>query len=572
MPLPLSFSNSGSTPGIMPKTQPSGLGTILPPQSGSLATLTNKPLPKVGGLISPAVSNQVALGGFNTNPRTNQGNSNSTTGTSAGLLSQTKDTLAQKQKELSDAQSNGYGTNDTIYYDSKGNVTKNPVASTTPPSTNTQADVIGGNGSPTTSPSTTSTDPFITNVQNLTNYGSGQESPEVVAARKDLADLQAQYATLGINTQSTAGSLTQQEGEMGLLQQKYGQLLTAAQDRLTNALSSQGQQIGAAGTAGGLTQRVGQYGMLTNDITGVPLYPTVMNNALTTAYKMYQAGNSWADIENLTHISTFGVLAGPQLVAMLSQGGDPNAPTTNSPNGASTSTSPSTNTTTAPNITTHDTNVATNQGLINQFATTGANLSNGIQNLQGVAPIAINFLQKSGINPSDAKLYNDPINTAIGTLNNPEAAKQWALYAGELQTVASQIITAKTQAGMTPTATDKLVASEDPSYLSANELNNWINTTVALGNIQVNTAQGQAGAASNAGGQVYAGSKAPTNPTTLPISSPANLKTTPGASNPLNPFTNFAQGLAENAIGGIYNSVSNYGGEVLGWLAHAVIK
>lgn len=87
--------------------------------------------------------------------------------------------------------------------------------------------------------------------QNLNNIGS-TTSPAIEQANQELENLKNEYMQKGLNIQGTAGFLTQANGEQGLLAQQYNNALAAAQGKLQNALSAQGQQISASSAAGGI--------------------------------------------------------------------------------------------------------------------------------------------------------------------------------------------------------------------------------------------------------------------------------------------------------------------------------
>jgi len=88
-------------------------------------------------------------------------------------------------------------------------------------------------------------------IGNLVNF-SQNESPQVAAARKALADLEADYAKQDTEIQSRPEGLTQQTGQQGLLANLFARKQGALQTSLQNALASQQQQISAATNAGQL--------------------------------------------------------------------------------------------------------------------------------------------------------------------------------------------------------------------------------------------------------------------------------------------------------------------------------
>lgn len=94
-----------------------------------------------------------------------------------------------------------------------------------------------------------------TAANNLNNIGN-ITSPAITQANQELENLKNEYMKKGLNIQNTAGFLTQANGEQGQLAQQYNNALAAAQGKLQNALSAQGQQISASSAAGGLGNNI----------------------------------------------------------------------------------------------------------------------------------------------------------------------------------------------------------------------------------------------------------------------------------------------------------------------------
>lgn len=174
-------------------------------------------------------------------------------------------------------------------------------------------------------------------------------------------------------------------------------------------------------------------------------------------------------------------------------------------------------------------------------------LNLALQSLKPVQQFATNFLSQSGINPTDAPVYNQPINQYISTLGNPAAATQWESIKNEIKTYANQILSSKQSANL-PTTQDEQLAAQDPGNLSAKGLQAVFNTWDTLGGTNV-------GVLNNASQQAYGGSSGYTGKTPgfsqgIAPATPAN---SPGAGI-TNPLGQFGAGVgidAAQAIGGI---------------------
>ncbi len=180
-----------------------------------------------------------------------------------------------------------------------------PSTPTTPQvgntSTNAQTLLNSGNQTPLESQT----------YQGLLAYGQGQESPEVTKARQDLLDAQNQFAqqTSDINQSGTWTSRA--EGEQGQANIQNSNTLANLQGALSNAMTSQGQQIGALGTANGAAQTTASRGTSTAG--------TVLDASLNSPTTPGQA--------------TFNSLSGYQGTGAngnvtINQFGDPNDPAT----------------------------------------------------------------------------------------------------------------------------------------------------------------------------------------------------------------------------------------------------
>lgn len=154
----------------------------------------------------------------------------------------------------------------------------------------------------------------LTAANNLNALGlGGNDSPQVQAAIKDLQDLQNKYAGNTKNIAQTAGFLTQQGGEQALQNSQYSTLLSAAQNRLQNALTQQSQQITAstnAGSLGNQTQGLQQSALGTAIGANAPVYgvgygtqvgnPSAPGGGIQTGLNGVDMASNIASIQNYT--------------------------------------------------------------------------------------------------------------------------------------------------------------------------------------------------------------------------------------------------------------------------------
>lgn len=392
--------------------------------------------------------------------------------------------IANAKKTQADAQKQ-FDVNQTAGKDINGNTVQTAdsmqSASTATPESN-----AGSNY-----PTKTGLGPFATNVQNLTGYGSGQESPEVQKAREDLLKFNNARAVSEQGVDEVGGDLNSATGQKAIIENRYATELPGYQQALSSALSSQGQQIGAAGTAGGLSQPVGQFGMLTDPTTGRAINPEMAKSFIQQAMSLYQNGadpQGQAIQQILAPLGGYGQALFSAAINQ-GQGGGYN------PDAASTQ-------------------VQTNNQLGSGFQSQAANLSTAMQNLDKISPLAINFLSQSGINPQQTAAWNKPINDAIKVAVNPGAAVQWASITNDIRSIAAQVIAAKTPG--TPTSNDEMTAAQDPGLLSGSQLQSVLNTWSSLGNLQLGTAQSNARNAYK-GSTGYAGNKAAPTPSSIPV-------------------------------------------------------
>jgi hypothetical protein len=399
------------------------------------------------------------------------------------LIKATQDKLKTAKDALANAQTQGAGANDQI--DVQGNIiTKVPEKA---------ADTTAVTKPPVS-------DAFGTNVGQLTDYGTGKEAPEVTTARNELSDLQKRMADETANISGSPEGLDFQQGQQQVVQNRYANLLSAAQTKLQNALTSQGQQIGAAGTAGGLAQPVSQFGLLTNPITGNALNTTAINGALQQAYDMYKAGNtSWDDILKNTGMNAYGPIVTNQLIDMINNGGKlPGSTTSGVGNNNSTFSPTAQNAAIGQNI---------KQGTASQQQ--GNDLSIALQTLDTLKPVMTQFLTDvPELNQANNKYANQQIQVALTNLGQQGKMGQWNMMINELQTYSSSILNSSLGSSLTPSQNTAAVALQNPSTLTANELKANLYTLSDLGANKESVLQGNVTANLGTNSGAYAGKPA----------------------------------------------------------------
>lgn len=219
------YDQGGNTPAkslVTPKIvkpQSRQLGNAIPAQTGSLM-----------GLIKPKNSPQQLATKLPSTPSP-----------SNNYNQPFQKPVAEVQKPNNNQQSNNQGSYSPQYSGlmSQGS---DYSESSTPQNQTNQNNSTGANASLVAS----SPGLFNQNVQNLTNYGAGQESPQLTKARQDLVDFQKEKAnqTREINTGGTWTSRATGQQHQADIQNAATE--AALQTAVNTAQASQGQQIGAA--------------------------------------------------------------------------------------------------------------------------------------------------------------------------------------------------------------------------------------------------------------------------------------------------------------------------------------
>lgn len=149
--------------------------------------------------------------------------------------------LTQKQNELGQAQTAGYGENQQIQYDANGKII--PANTTNAPSTPTPASV-------TPQPYAANKGLYGQLITGLAN--APQTNPDVLQARQNLQNLQNQMAQETANLEGGGIDLSLATGQQGILNRLFATKQQAAQTALSSALTSQGLQQQALQGAAGL--------------------------------------------------------------------------------------------------------------------------------------------------------------------------------------------------------------------------------------------------------------------------------------------------------------------------------
>lgn len=398
--------------------------------------------------------------------------------------------------------------------------------------------------------------------ESLINIGQ-KETPAVTQSREALLRLQQQnpYMIAAQYNPNVAADVA--SGRASLLGQTFGKEEQALATATANALASQGQQIGAFNEAGGLgtqqqAQNIGALGTaagLIQPVAGATFFGSPLTGGLVggagNAGQTGTTGNQLIDgsvqkaydmiVNNKTSwndaVSTLvgGDVAKQALLTKLTQGG-------------------------AFSPTIQNVQAQTNAGLGAQTQEQAYNLATALKSLDNIAPIAINFLNKSGLNKTDSPLFNQPINEYIKNLGNTAAGQQAQAIMNDIQSFGSQIVANKT-AG-TPTSVTEMTAAQNPSLLTATQLQTVLSTWQSLGAVQAGALTSQLQGAYG-GNQAFTGlSNAP-----VPTNVPVGLTNTGLGSKVSSPAGQFWAGLGLDIGGGFKNMASSIGSFLTGWIA-----
>lgn len=331
------------------------------------------------------------------------------------------------------------------------------------------------------------------------------------------------------------------EGRANIIGNRYAQEQAAlgsgfqgASTLLGAANTQQGLQQSGLGSAAGLAQPVSQFGMLTNPITGVPLNTGVFQNAVQQAVQLVQNGTPANDPSVTSLLSSFGFV-GPLAFqnAMSAMSG-----------GQGSVWNPAAQSAAAGQ------NIA---GATN-FQQQAVALDTGLKNMRTVAPLITQAASQVGINPTDASMYNAPINTYISQIQNSGGFANFQAMINDVQRYSSQIISSG--ADLTPTGVTAATALMSPQNLSISQIQSYLGTLDQLGTNQLAILQQQAQASGGSSAGYYGNPANVTSGYTAPQSNALGGNIT-------SPGGQFAAGAGLGVLG----SFENIGSTVLSFLA-----
>lgn len=268
-----------------------------------------------------------------------------------------------------------------------------------------------------------------------------------------------------------------QQGRAQVLQNQYGQeqaALGAAYNAATaqqgQANTQQGLQQGAVTTALNATMPQMQFGMLTNPQTGEIVggqgsnAQQLMGSSLQKAQQMFANGSSFEDAIAQSGLAQFGNLGSSLLSSAIMSGGGGGY-----------------------NPTAYNTQVGANMQNLSNTQIEAYKVGQNLQQVKALESVMLDYLQKSGVNPSEAQVYNGPINNYLSKIGNPGAAANWALQMGDLKNYTSQLMASGY--GGTPTGAESAMINQDPSKLSYKDLKAYLETLSRLGSNRLNVLQ-----------------------------------------------------------------------------------
>lgn len=358
-----------------------------------------------------------------------------------------------------------------------------------------------GNYAPNTGNQSTNQSQDITQsglIQKLMQLQQGL-GPAAGKTAEQIANLKKDLATQLGNTYTNPIPLEFQTGRAGVLKNMEAQQESALQGQLQNQLGIANAGAGMINSAIGATAPVMQFGQITNPQTGLPVSVGSyegnyqLQNAVSQAVQLVRNGASPNDPNVQALIAPFqlpGQSLFNQAMQQVSSG--------------------------TYNPTALGTQVSTNMNLGSQYQQQSTEMDTALKQIDAITPLAVNFMNKSGLNSSDSPLYNKPINDYVAKLGNTAAGVQGAAIINDIKKYASQVLAAG--AGGIPTDVSNAMAAVDPGTLNAAQLQTYLATLKYLGQNQLSVLQSQKNSAyGNAGG--YGGtSTGITN--TVPIGAP----------------------------------------------------
>ena len=352
----------------------------------------------------------------------------------------------------------------------------------------------------------TSTDIYKKSAAGLLGLGATQD-PEYLNAMQKVKNLGIQEGNAVTDIGNEPMTNGSQAGQIGTVRGTLENEMNAQTNYGNAILKGREQQQTALSSAAGATSPVNQLGLLTDTSTGLPLNPTVANNAIQQAYDMYKNGTPINDPQLQALIAPFSTWGQQQFNSMVNSGG------TNMSGGGA-------------GFNPASQSAAANQN-IQQGVDTGGQayqVNLAFKQIATLAPMIKNFLADPtvGINPSDAQTYNAQINTYLDKIQASGQMTQWQIYMSELNRYTSQLIGT---GSLTPTGITTAAQLMNPSNLSLRQIDAVLNTLSDVGNNQLYNLQTESANSLN-GSKVYSGST--TSPVTASAPAPKAAADTPG--------------------------------------------
>lgn len=349
--------------------------------------------------------------------------------------------------------------------------------------------------------------------------------------------------------------------------QALGQTLSAEQQALqgnvANALQGEQQQITAGQQAGGLAN-TGQQNVLSGQATGISATQPQLGQYGQTYYSPQTAGQGGGTIQltgqpandvsslvqsvlnnnidyNTAYSQLSGAYGGPVANQLLQQIKAQN------PNFNPTAQSATTQAVAGQNAS----QGSQYQGLATQLGTNVATIS-------AQAPLLIDAIKSAGLNTAGNSTLNQLMSSGLAQ-TNPGAVTAVQTYTQEINTAIQQLIG---RGGITPTDIGLQAGNLDISNIPISQLQSVLDNLEKAGkttqSVYQKIADSSYGSPTTG---AYMGGKANPSTTATPVKAQQIQPNTIGADN------NIVIGAGSNLVGGMWNSVKNLGGELIGFLS-----
>lgn len=371
---------------------------------------------------------------------------------------------------------------------------------------------------------------------------ANNQTPAVIKAEEDYNKFSQQnpYMLAAQHNPNVAADIA--SGRSSLLGQTFAAESAAKQAAVSNALTGQQQQIGAANevadqalTGQGQQVTAGQQaGALTAPVAGATYFGNPMTGGLQGGYSGGQGGGQTGNqlIDNSIQSA----------IDLVKRGGSTTDAMANLVGGeVAKNAFVSAMRQFDPNWTPTASNAIALQNMTQgqNYQEQATQLDTGLKQLDIIMPTALDFLQKSGLNNQDNPFFNKAIKEYASQLGNPADVKVLNALMADISKYTAQILGATGE--INPTRVGEISETFDPSSLNASQLKTLLVDLKKLGDNQLSVLQNQS-RSSYGGKGGYAGANVTPN-TSLELGTP-NPKAGITTSNPV------LQGL----IGGAMNA------------------